>query len=740
MERVPMIVTDATRPDASGPGAAAGVLDPAAQSNLIDLLCARAASHAGRPAFRFVRGDGREDGELSYGALHERAVDIAAALQSAMAVGERALMLYPPGLGFVEAFFGCLYAGIVPVPAALPGRRRPASWLGAIAETSGASMILTAGERGDQAEQSGEQLSQMLGRPWMATDAAPSAADTAWRRPDIGAEGTAFLQFTSGSTSSPKGVVLTHANIMANAAMIHRAFGTTPDTRAVFWLPLYHDMGLIGGVIQPVYGGASCTLLAPAAFLHRPALWLETISGSGAMVSGGPDFAFDLCARKVSDAERDALDLSCWRVAFSGAERVRPRTLERFAERFGPCGFRREAFLPCYGLAEATLMVSGGPRAAGPTVAHLAAEGLARHRVQETTGDDPGSISFVGCGECCPEVEVAIVDPESGVRLPESGIGEIWVRGASVARGYFGNPEMTAEVFEARLPGAGEVPFLRTGDLGFLRCGQLFVTGRSKDLIIIRGRNFYAEDIEHAIDGLHVGLRTGHCAAFSVDLGEREHLVIVHEVEPRTRDLDADAAFRAIRRAVVSRHDVEVHAIVLTKAGSIPRTSSGKTRRSACRDVYLGGQLPILAAWQIEPEPSTAESGAPVPVAPTPARSAPEIEAWLTERIGARLGIPAKDIGITTPFFEFGLGSLDAVELAVGLERWLGRRLSPIAIYNHPNIAALARWLAEPVPEPAIPGPSPAPAGAPTVDDIRKLSDEQLAAMVQEEMSRADSN
>lgn len=735
------LTTEPDRKDADSrrPQSGACCVAPAGATNLLELLRARAEMQANKVAFRFVRGDGNEEGELTYGTLHERAMAIACELQSSAPTGARAILLFPPGLEFVEAFFGCLYAGVIAVPSALPSRRRPASSLRAIADAAGASLILSTGERREQAEQSGEQLSHLLGRPWIATDAIPSERHSGWREPETRADTTAFLQFTSGSTSSPKGVVLSHANLLANATLIHRAFGNTTETSAVFWLPLYHDMGLIGGVIQPIYSGASCTLLAPAAFLHRPVLWLETISRSRARVSGGPDFAYDLCARKISPAERDGLDLSCWQVAFSGAERIRSRSLDRFAEAFGPCGFRREAFFPCYGLAEATLLVSGGPRGVAPTVVHVAADALARHRVRATTVDDPGSLSFVGCGELLPGQEVAIVDAESQDPLPDGHVGEIWVRGASVALCYYGQPEMTSEVFGGHLAGRAEGPFLRTGDLGFLRDGQLFVTGRSKDLIIIRGRNFYAEDIEHAIDGEHPGLRSGHCAAFSVDLGEREHLVVVHEVEPRNRNMDTAAAFRAIRRDVASRHDVEVHAIVLTKAGSIPTTSSGKTRRSACRESFLCGQLDIVAAWQVEPDQNGVDPGAATPDASGRALDAHEIEAWLTQRIGVRLGVPPIQIGTGTPFFELGLGSLDAVELAVELERWLGRRLSPIAIYNHPNIEALAHWLADPSPRPSATLPAARTAtsdAASNIEEIRQMSDEQLAALVQEEMSK----
>jgi len=661
-------------------------------STLVDLLHNQAATLGEKVAFRFLPGAGRDELILTYCDLHRRAMGIAAELQTRTVPGDRVLLSFASGLEFVEAFFGCLYAGVVAVPVAQPGRRRPVAAVQAICRASKPLLILGTAEQDEAGATSTADLSLQLQLPWIASDRVPTQRLGDWRDPQIGPQQTAFLQYTSGSTSTPKGVILSHENVLSNAALIQEAFGTSVQSSAAFWLPLYHDMGLIGGVIQPVYCGGTSTLLAPASFLQRPALWLETISRTRATISGGPDFAFNLCSRKVTQAERVRLDLSSWEVAFTGAERIRPHTLEQFAEAFAPCGFRTEAFFPCYGLAEATLMVSGGPRGVAPTVIHAAAAALAQDVVQETSRDDTNARSLVGCGRSLTGQHVVIVEPEGCRACPDGRIGEIWVQGDSVAAGYFDNPGATADVFGARLADTREGPFLRTGDLGVLRDGQLFVTGRLKDLIIIRGRNYYPEDIELTVEGAHPSFRAGHCAAFSAEIADEERLIVVQEIEPRTRTLDSEAAFQAVRQAIAAAFEVELYSIVLAKAGIVPKTTSGKRRRAACRDLFLRDALEVHARWTAQitnghPHPLISKCRGTV-YAPT----AKEIEDWLVQRIAARMSLSTSQVQVTRPFLEMGMGSLDAMEVAADLQTWLDRRLSPTAIYNYPNIASLANW------------------------------------------------
>ncbi|MEN6405043.1 MAG: AMP-binding protein [Thermoguttaceae bacterium] len=716
-------------------------------STVVDILRARASAMQDKLAFQYLSGQGAEQLSMTYGDLDRRARAIGGELQALAAEGERALLLFPPGLDFITAFFGCLYAGIVAVPAAPPGRHRMTSSVEAIFDAAQPSLVLSTVAHRQLARQSYGHLTKLFERPWVAVDSIADDRSRVWHDPRVDGDHLAFLQYTSGSTSSPKGVMLTHGNLLFNATLIQEAFNNTPDGWGVFWLPLYHDMGLIGGVVQPAFCGGPCTLLAPAAFLQRPALWLETISRLHATVSGGPDFAYDLCVRKISPAEREKLDLSSWQVAFTGAERVRAETIERFAKTFAPCGFRREAFFPCYGLAEATLMVSGGPRLTPPSIIRVRTDELGKNRVKVLAddADDVSCRTLVGSGECLPGQTIRIVDPESHRVCVDDTVGEIWVQGPSVATGYYQRPEASETAFAARLSDTNEGPFLRTGDLGFRRDGQLFVTGRLKDIIIIRGRNYYPEDIERSVDRSHKSFRAGFCAAFAVDVADRDRLVVVQEIEPRHRHVDMSAALQAVRGAISAQHELEVYAVVLVRAGTIPKTSSGKTRRSACRENYLTGQLEILGQWKADDSDGNEAAAEILPAACPESLTAADIESWLIERIAARLRLTPSQIHVTTPFLEFGMGSVDAVEIAAQLECWLGRRLSPTAIYNHPNIAALARWLVRPqvdsTPPPTVRPPQPHISLRDTdpnrlLYDVQQMTDDEMQAFLLQEMAK----
>lgn len=708
---------------------------------LVQLLRENAEGAGDKQAFSFIRTDDGPEISLTYRALHERAMAIGGELQSLISPGERALLLYPPGLEFISAFFGCLYAGVVAVPVALPTRNRATSAIGSILAASKPTVILSTAEQRNKSQESHSETSELLQRPWIATDLISNDRQLSWRDLHIEESHAAFLQYTSGSTSSPKGVVLSHRNLLFNASLISHAFGATAEDRAVFWLPHYHDMGLIGGILQPIYSNCTCTLMAPAAFLQRPSIWLETISRKRATISGGPNFGYDLCYRRIRAEEREQLDLSCWRLAFAGAERVRAETINRFIETFSCCGFRRESFFPCYGLAEATLMASGGPRDTAPSIVRVRGDALEQNVVADAGPDDSAVRTLVGCGENLPGQEIVIADPETLLQCEDQKLGEIWLRGPSVAVGYYDCPEATKAAFDGYLK-SGDGPFLRTGDLGFLRGGQLFVTARLKDVIVIRGRNHYPEDLEHSVEGAHPAFRIGFTAAFSVDVEDREQLVVVQEIEPRHRDLDVDAALRAIRRVIASIHELEVHTVVLAKAGTISKTSSNKTQRSACRERYLRGDLVTIASWQARDAVADADTLLTVAEVTPKLVGAEAIEDWLIQRIATRLGLPVEQVHVTTPFLEFGLGSMDAVELAADLEHQLGRRVAPTAVYNHPNIAALAQWLANSS-DKGETGPDGSPAGSNGVlqpdallDEVRNMTDAEIQAFLDQELAK----
>lgn len=583
-------------------------------STLVELLRWRALHQSAQRAYTFLVDGEAEEVSLTYGELDHQARVIGAQLQRLGAAGERALLLYPPGLEYIAAFLGCLYAGVVAVPAYPPHPARldrTLPRLQAIVRDAGALVALTTTPILSMFESAAVQMPDFQRMRWVATDTLSDDLAQSWHEPAIGSDTLAFLQYTSGSTASPKGVMVSHGNLMYNQRMIQNAFEHTEHSTVVGWLPLYHDMGLIGNVIQPLYVGFPCILMPPALFLQRPYRWLRAISRYRATTSGAPNFAYDLCVRKITPEQRATLDLGSWDLAYNGAEPIRSETVEQFIATFAPCGFRLEAFYPCYGLAEATLFVSGGLKASRPVLHTVQATALEHHRVVADSPQNKDSRTLVGCGRTWLDQEIIVVDPESLTPCPPDRVGEIWVSGPNIAQGYWNRPEETERTFRAYLADSGRGPYLRTGDLGFLKDGELFVTGRIKDLIIIGGVNHYPQDIEWTVEKSHPAIRPGCCAAFSVDVAGQEQVVVVAEVERRyqptqgqiaaTSDsgsyrqpLDTQAVIRAVRQAVAEEHDVPVHSVVLLKTGGIPKTSSGKIQRHACRAAFLAGALDVL--------------------------------------------------------------------------------------------------------------------------------------------------
>lgn len=564
-----------------------------AGETLVSRLQCHARAQPERMAYIFLDDGERAESTLTFAALDRQAVRIARRLRTHAEPGTRALLLYRPGLDYIAAFIGCLYAGVVAVPVYLPAHSRRLGRIETILDDAQVDLALTS--VGDL-----EKMRQLLSeakaaRPlqWVTTDDTDVIDDDEYA-PVVAPDALAFLQYTSGSTAAPKGVMLTHRNLFHNQQMVEPSFGHTDKTVFAGWLPLFHDMGLIGNVLHPLYLGVPCVLMPPALFLQRPFRWLQMISRYRATTSGGPNFAYDLCARKVTDEQRTQLDLSSWEVAFCGAEPVRAETLDRFMARFAPCGFRREAFYPCYGMAEATLFVTGGDASRAPVYAHVDKAGLERREATVVPSGTEHTRTLVGCGRAWLDQEVRIVDPDSCAVCPPGRVGEIWIRGASVANGYWNRPEETAHTFCARLAD-GEGPFLRTGDLGFVHDGELFITGRLKDVIIVHGRNYAPEDIELTVSQVHAALRLGAGAAFAVDVNGEERVAIVQEVEREyARNLDFDAIVDDVREAVVVEHGVTPHRIVLAKTGSVPKTSSGKVQRRECRRRFLNGEI---EAW-----------------------------------------------------------------------------------------------------------------------------------------------
>lgn len=455
-----------------------------------------------------------EHSRLTYRELDIKARAIASTLQRLGAGGERVLVLCPSGLDFVASFFGCIYAGAVAVPVHPPVRNRVMGRVASIVADVQAGFVLTTAKLEAELKAAVDDLADGNSLQWCAVDAITPDGAAEWVAPDVDANTTALVQYTSGSTSSPKGVVVTHRNLLHNLDAIRQAWGRGDDNAiGVFWLPLHHDMGLIGGVLEGLYVGCTSFLMPPEAFIERPMRWLEAISRHRGTITTAPNFAYELCVERSSAEERAALDLSTWTSAMCGAEPVRAATLQRFADAFGPAGFRPEAFNPVYGMAESTLLVSGRSDWAVPVVRHLDGVALREQHVVTVTPEHPAATSFVGCGRAQRGHEIVIVDPATRRPSANSAVGEIWLAGGSIAQGYLGRPAETAETFSAFLASTGTAtgkgPFLRTGDLGFQMDGELFLTGRLKDLVVIRGRNYYPEDIERTAQDSHPALLRG---------------------------------------------------------------------------------------------------------------------------------------------------------------------------------------------------------------------------------------
>jgi amino acid adenylation domain-containing protein len=659
------------------------------------LLRRRAERQPDQTAFTFLLDGDARAASLTYAELDRRARAIAVALRQRVHAGDRALVAYESSLEFIAAFFGCLYAGVIAVPVAPPGRRGTHRFR-AVAEACGAAVALSHGERRSRA---GSAPADSPGAPpTLDITACDMSLAAEWRPPAATREKTAFLQFTSGSTAQPRGVVLTHDNLLHNQAAIRDEFRTTRESSVFGWLPLHHDMGLIGTVLHPIFMGIPCVLMSPAHFIERPIRWLRALSHYRSTISGGPNFAFDLCVRRTSIEERASLDLSAWTVAFNGAEPVRPQTLRSFASAFSAAGFRNEAFHPCYGLAEATLLVAGGAQDPAPVTARFDRALLASNVARPAEGGDEHTRELIAYQPGTAAQHLHIVRSDETRRCSPGEVGEIWVAGPGIARGYWDQPEDTAQTFGARIADIGDVireqcPFLRTGDLGFFHEGHLFIAGRLKDLIILRGRNLHPEDIERSVEASHPMLRPGAGVAFSHEVDGVERLVVVHEVERRYRSDGGDAVARVVRQAVADQHDAHVDTLVLVTTGEIPKTTSGKVQRGVCKARYLEGTLNEVAritgpALDSVEGPSSRDDLLSLPDNDRRAR----VIAIVRQTVAPVLGIPDALVDVSVPPATLGLDSLMAVEWQHRLERSLGIQMSGEALLRQSSLTAVGDY------------------------------------------------
>jgi acyl-CoA synthetase (AMP-forming)/AMP-acid ligase II/alkylation response protein AidB-like acyl-CoA dehydrogenase/acyl carrier protein len=562
--------------------------------HLVELLSWRGEQQHGRKALTFVADEGAAETTWTYADLDARARAVAVSLLERARPGDRALLLCPPGADFAAAIFGCFYGGIVPVPAYPPGNARQIGRIEVILRDAETDLIVTNVKTRDRIEKWLDAAGRGGRFRFLCIDEVSSAGAALWTMPEVDAASLAFLQYTSGSTSEPKGVMVSHGNLMANLAMIERIMGLTPETPLAGWLPMFHDMGLVGNVFEPLYLGAHAVLMSPQAFVQEPVRWLQLITKHRSYVTGAPNFGYALCVQNVTTEQKASLDLSSLGVAYCGSEPIDRRVMEGFAESFAGCGFRKGAFYACYGMAEVTLLATGSTPGAGSPTLRVDARALANGVAMPDDGSGAPSRALVGCGFNAEGQELRIVDPETRQPLPDGSVGEIWLRGPNVTQGYWRNPELTAEVFGAALEN-GDGPFLRTGDLAFVHGSNLFVNGRRKDVIIIRGRNYYPQDLERTAAECSPALQPAGSAAFSILQGEAEEVVVVCEVKrSAAKELDGNAVATAIREAISAEYEVQVSAVVLLKPATLPKTSSGKVRRAATREAFLDGTLDAL--------------------------------------------------------------------------------------------------------------------------------------------------
>lgn len=573
---------------------AQGARDERNHPSFVSVTRARAEQKGDAVAYTFLPGgDGREI-NLTYAELDRRARAVAARLQHELQPGDRAILVFPTGPDFIAAFLGCLYARVIAVPVPEPFTDRHFLRIKNIVADAGAGYILSTSHFIAVVNQRFANNADIQALRWLATDTLDLAGAAAWQPPPIAPDDIAFLQYTSGSTAAPKGVIITHQNLQANSEMLRQACQSDANTVLVSWLPLFHDLGLVSKLLQTIYVGCHCILMSPLAFLQKPVRWLQAISHYQADISGAPDFAYAVTARKVTPEQKAGLDLSSWRLAYAGAEPVRQATLEQFAAAFHECGFRRQALTPAFGMAEATLFIAGGPIERSPIYYEIDAAAFGQNRIVPARAGE-ASLTAVACGRFdWADQQLKIVNPDTRNECAPDEVGEIWLAGSHIARGYWHKPAETEAAFHAYTADTSAGPFMRTGDLGFVHEGQIYIGGRIKDLIIIDGQNHYPQDVEFTVEDAHPAVRQGCTAAFSIDHEGQERLVAVAELrEPVNVDSpwDTQAIAQELRRAAAKEHGIPLYDIAFIKARTIPKTSSGKIQRLACRADYLANRL-----------------------------------------------------------------------------------------------------------------------------------------------------
>ena len=655
-------------------------------STIIELLSWRAINQPEKRAYTFLIEGETEEAHLTYAELARKARNIAGLLQKHKATGERVLLLYPSELDFITAFFGCLYGGVIAIPAYPPHPNRlkqTLSWLRAIASNAQPLIGLTTTSILATFESLFAQDQYLKSIHLLSTDNLSDNQENESQDIVVNSNNLAFLQYTSGSTATPKGVMVNHSNLMDNQKVIQMTLQHTEQSTIASWMPLYHSAGL-GVALQALYTGSLCILMSSEAFLQKPFRWLHTISRYKVITTGGPNFAYKLCLQEITAEQMNFLDLSSWSIAFNASEPICAETLKKFATVFEPCGFRRQVFYPSYGITESTLFAAGGLKGSLPIVCTFDKTELEKNRVLEADGKQDKIQTLVSCGQTLPGQTILIVNPESLSKCISNEVGEIWISGPSIAQGYWNRHEETESTFRAYLANNGEGPFLRTGDLGFFKDGKLFITGRLKDVIIIRGRNYYPQDIELTVTKSHSALRAKCNAAFSVEIAGEERLVVFQELNTNHQNLDVNEVVETIRKAIGEYYEQQAYAILLLMVESIPKTSSGKIQRHVCRTNFIDGNLDDVIWSSILDDSYHIRNPKKTLVAPQS-----EFELQLTKIWEKVLGI--QPIGVKDNFFALGGHSLLAARLLAAIEEEFGKKLPLTTLFQAPTVEQLTK-------------------------------------------------
>lgn len=706
-------------------------------ATLVELLAHRATHQPDRLGYTGLADGEAEEDHRTWAELHRRARAVAAELSGRLDRGDRVLLLLDEGNRFLDALFGCMVAGVLAVPVHPPDPvrlHRTLPRLRQIAASAGVKLVLTTRAIAAQARP------HLAGDPtlgpcdWVAVDDVPTARGDAFLPPELGADDLAYLQYTSGSTALPRGVMVSHRNLLHQLADFDTGYDHTPDSVLVSWLPPTHDLGLVYGRLMALYVGFHCVHFSPVAFMQRPIRWLAAMDRYRATHSCAPNFGFEVAVAKTTATERARLDLSSVRVLLNGAEPCRQTSEERFVDAFAASGLRREAVTHAMGMSEATAKIVTEPiDRYPPRFLHLDPDAFERGVVAPVARDAPRARSVASCGRTVRDTRAAIVDPATREALPDDRVGELWVAGGTVAQGYWGDPAATEATFRARTAdGAG--PWLRTGDLAFRHEGEIYLTGRLKDLIIVRGQNHHPQDLEWTLGEQVTGLRPNCAAAFSLDQDGEERLGVVAEV---TGAAPVDEVLAAVRRVIFEEHGLQPSVVALVAPRALPKTSSGKIQRSLTRERLLTGDLELVGRWDAPraaaapaPDGAPADLAARLQAAPI-ARRHRLLAGFLAERAAALLGLDPDDVDRDRPVGELGLDSVTAVELVESVGRALGRRVAGTALFDHPTLDRLAAFLLDTAPAPAVAGP---PRAGPTAADVAGLSDEEAAAALLREL------